>query len=112
MDTLCLWRRNYYIFSVVVVHGDDQFDRILVQKDDTEDYFRFFICFTQLWKEGYEAIEKFNKDMNFGEPILEAYNFTYDDIPKIYQRFHLFDTDISKFLEQLELEENANKYNL
>lgn len=93
-------------------YGDDQFDRIVVQKDELDKYFKFYICYTQLWKEGFKAIEDFNKYMGFGEPILEANNFTYDDIPKIYEQFHLFDTDISTYLEQFELEENAKKYNL
>ena len=48
--------------------------------------------------------------MGFGEPILEANNFTYDDIPKIYEQFHLFDTDISTYLEQFELEQNSIKH--
>ena len=32
MVTLCLWRRNYYIFSVVVVHSQQKEDEILYNK--------------------------------------------------------------------------------
>jgi len=90
----------------------DEFDRIVVNYDNPD--YLFYICFNVFFSETIEQIKKFNEFFGFRKNgwSLQAGNFTYDDIPKIYESFHLPEDCIDKYLDKFKLEEDAEKYNL
>lgn len=93
----------------------DEFDRIVIQEDvNVKNVFVFSICFSQIHKETIKALEKFWEFTGNNKNVwsLQADNFTYDDVPKMYDIIHLNEKLIIELLEKLKLDENREKYNM
>lgn len=92
----------------------EEFDRVLANYDEHRNAYIFTICFNSIFKETIDAIDKFEKFMNFTKDgwNLQIDHFTYDDSPKAFYEFHLPEIGINKYLEKFQLLKNTNKYNL
>lgn len=96
----------------------DEFVTIIVNDESEHDVmgtksFMFYICFDEIHIETVNAMEKFNKfigRINADQWVFKTGEFTGQHY--IYDFIDLYVKDIDKHLEQLEMEEDANKYNL
>lgn len=88
------------------------FDRIFADYDDDEKIFEFYVCFDEIYDTTIEQLQKFNEYMGYGTWSLSTTIFTYDSDPKIYDTFRLNSAMISGILNDLNVEETSNKYNL
>jgi hypothetical protein len=100
----------------------EEFDQIFIEENDGHDFsthakksFMFYICFTEIHKETVEAMEKFNQFIGRVAPdqwVFKGEELSFDREFHIYDFIELYIDEINEKLEQLEMEENANKYNL
>lgn len=92
----------------------DEFDRIVVEYDEHTKAFRYSICFSLIYKETIDAIDKFENFMNFTKDgwSFQIDNFTYDDLPKAYYEFNLPQVGVEKYLNEIDVLKKSNKYNL
>lgn len=91
----------------------DEFERIVVKEED--ESFCFYICFSEVYKETIEALGDFNefigriKRDQWGI-LLDKFDF--DDSYYMYDLICINKDDIDKYLQKIEMLENANNYNL
>lgn len=95
----------------------NEFEIISVEesKDVFDISFEFNICFDEIHKETVEAMEKFNEYIGrIGKDqwVFKIDKLRFDGEYHIYDFIDLDVKDINKFLEQLEMEDESNKYNL
>lgn len=95
----------------------NEFERIIVEENE-DTYggtsFIFYICFDEVHKETVEAMEKFNEYIGRiakNEWVFKAKYFDNNEY-YIYDFIDMTTKEIDKLLGQLELEEDAKKYNL
>lgn len=95
----------------------EEFDRIIVEYDD-DNYkpapYKFSICFSLIYKETIDAIDKFEEFMGYRKDgwVLQFDDFTYDDVPKAFYEFYLAKDNIDKYNKHFDLLDGAKKYNL
>lgn len=92
----------------------EEFDRILIEKDDQDDQYMFNICFDEIFKETIEQVEKFHEFFDYEKTSwsFATDNFTYDSNPKIFTWIYLHDNLIYKYLNKFDMLNQSNKYNL
>lgn len=91
----------------------DEFERIVVNEE--AESFCFYICFVEIYKETIEALGDFNEfigKIKRDEWGLLLDKFDFDDNYYMYDLICINKDDIDKYLEKVEMEENASKYNL
>jgi len=92
--------------------GLDEFDDIVIKYDVSVDVFKFKICFSSIFKETVESIEKFEIFMGYSGWMFETEIVDDSSYSRIYYLFHLDDYTINMYMEKFQLEKDANKYNL
>lgn len=88
----------------------EEFENIYYETTDEGENFRFQICFTEVYKETVEQMEKFNVFMGFAKDV---WCFKLDDDKYvIYEDFYLGTEKVDNYLEKFEIIDKSKKYNL
>lgn len=88
----------------------DEFNGVIVSKDYVVYNFEFY--FDILYKETIEAISELDKYMGYGNLQIETKISEEDMNPVMYYWFNLDGYKIDEYLKKLQMEEEAEKYNL
>lgn len=91
------------------------FDKIRVPYNENQKIFIFKISFLSIKPISIQKLIEFNEYMGFDDSdwlIQVDGPFDYDTVPTAYEEFHIFGNDLGKYLEKLEMDKEAKKYNL
>lgn len=83
----------------------EEFDKIHFQYDERLRKFEFYICFTEIFPETIEQIEKFNIFLGLNKNGWSFQIDEFDSEVRIFSEFHLN-------IESIEIFNDTKKYNL